>query len=310
MIEEAGAQRTLWLAVGVGGDLAALAYFKYFNFITDIARDLGLLDAPLAAVTLPIGISFFTFTQIAYLADIHQRKLVSTSEPVGYGLFVSFFPHLIAGPILHHREMMPQFADPRLGRTSEHLAAGIALFAIGLFKKTVIADGVAPIVNPLFELPHRGLGLSLITAWVAALAYAMQIYFDFSGYSDMAIGIARMLGIDLPINFNSPYKSASISEFWRRWHITLSRFLRDYLYIALGGNRRGNARRTVNLFLTMLLGGIWHGAGWTFALWGALQGAYLVLERGLRGALDRVGFGPTPRWIATPLTLALVTIAL
>ena len=187
---------------------------------------------------------------------------------VNYALFVTFFPHLIAGPILHHSEMMPQFAQKERGEWTMNISLGLMIFAIGLFKKVVIADSAAPIASSLFADPG---GITLLPAWAAALAYTVQIYFDFSGYSDMAIGIAKCFGINLPINFNSPYKAASVAEFWHRWHITLSRFLRDYLYIPLGGNRHGKGRRYANLFITMLLGGLWHGAGWTFIFWGTAR---------------------------------------
>ncbi len=266
-----------WLAAGVTGDLLTLVVFKYTNFLAAALAQTGLIGPPQWRIALPIGISFYTFTQIAYLVDVYRNE-AKDYDPVSYGLFVTFFPHLIAGPILHHKEMMPQFAAPRIRKWVECLADGIPMFALGLFKKTVLADTAAPIVDTLFSQAHGGATPHLIAAWGGAIAYAVQIYFDFSGYSDMAIGLARMLGIDLPINFNSPYKASSISDFWRRWHITLSRFLRDYLYIPLGGNRRGRARRYVNLFVTMAIGGIWHGAGWTFLLWGALHGLYLVIQ--------------------------------
>jgi D-alanyl-lipoteichoic acid acyltransferase DltB (MBOAT superfamily) len=246
------------------------------------------------AIVLPLGISFFTFTQIAYLVDVYR-------DPVRYGvvpyaLFVSYFPHLIAGPILHHREMMPQFAASTSYRFDyANLAAGVAIFAIGLFKKTVLADGIAPYVGPVFAEASRGYAPGSVEAWGAAISFGLQLYFDFSAYSDMAVGLSKMLGIRLPVNFESPYKATSIIEFWRRWHMTLSRFLRDYLYIALGGNRRGAARRYANLVVTMLLGGLWHGAAWTFVLWGAAHGAFLAINHGWLAVRGR--FAPGPGWL-------------
>ena len=270
-------RRAGWLlALAVGADLALLGYFKYTNFLLEASNDLLATHWEWAKIALPIGISFFTFTQIAFLVDAY-RGLAREYNPIHYALFVSYFPHLIAGPILHHREMMPQFASAATYRPRwSNFAIGTTIFAIGLFKKVVLADGVAPYANDMFGAASAGAAPTFVEAWGGALAYTLQLYFDFSGYCDMAIGLSRMFGVRLPLNFNSPYKAKSIVDFWRRWHMTLSRFLRDYLYVPLGGNRRGKARTYLNLFLTMLLGGIWHGAGWTFVLWGALHGAYLV----------------------------------
>ena len=267
---------TLWVVI----DLLLLGYFKYYNFFAETLSAVAL-PVPVLNVVLPIGISFFTFTQIAFLVDVYHGK-VNDFRPVHYALFVTYFPHLIAGPILHHSEMMPQFADretyrPRL-RT---IALGIAFLLIGMSKKVLFADSVSGFADTAFGAAAGG-PVGTLQAWEGALAYTLQIYYDFSGYSDMAIGISLLFGIRLPINFNSPYKSLSISDFWRRWHMTLSRFLRDYLYIALGGNRRGPTRRYANLFTTMLLGGLWHGAAWTFVIWGALHGAYLIINHGWR----------------------------
>jgi D-alanyl-lipoteichoic acid acyltransferase DltB (MBOAT superfamily) len=269
-----------YLQVGLLFNLSLLIFFKYADFLLgNIAAVTGWPIHSLG-ITLPIGISFFTFTQIAYLIDCHASK-VRHSQLASYGLFVTYFPHLIAGPILHHKEMMPQFED-----TSTHvfhrgrLAMGIVFFTIGLFKKVVLADGVSVFVAPVFDVSYQHLGV--LEAWCGALAYTFQLYFDFSAYSDMAYGISYMFGVVLPINFNSPYQATSIIEFWRRWHITLSTFLRDYLYIPLGGNRNGPARRYLNLLLTMMLGGLWHGANWTFVIWGMLHGAYLIINHALR----------------------------
>jgi alginate O-acetyltransferase complex protein AlgI len=263
--------------IGVAANLAALGYFKYTGFLLDSVGRLTGVTLPFAEIVLPIGISFFTFQQIAYLVDV-MRGAPAERDVVSYALFVSFFPHLIAGPLVHHAEMIPQFKRRRSGRSIVLATRGFAIFAAGLFKKVVIADSLAQFVAPVFGHLDAGGDVATTWAWLATLAYAQQIYFDFSGYSDMAIGLALLFGIRLPVNFRSPYKSRSIIEFWRRWHITLSRFLRDYLYIPLGGNRLGEWRRYLNLAVTMLLGGLWHGAGWNFLIWGGLHGAYLAVN--------------------------------
>jgi alginate O-acetyltransferase complex protein AlgI len=273
-----GRMSTVALTVAVVTDLAVLGYFKYVNFFIDTANSAFGMGWPALGVILPLGISFFTFTQIAFLVDT-ARSEVKEVNFIHYALFVTYFPHLIAGPILHHKEMMPQFANWRTYAPSfDNFAVGIAYFAIGLAKKCLIADGFAPDATAVFNAAAQGHALGALMAWKGAIAYTLQLYFDFSGYVDMAIGLSMMFGIRLPLNFNSPYKSTSIIEFWRRWHMTLSRFLRDYLYISLGGNRRGRARRYLNLMLTMLLGGLWHGAAWTFVVWGGLHGIYLVVN--------------------------------
>ena len=277
------------LAFAVTANLALLAYYKYANFFLQIAADVSGHTFGIGHVLLPLGISFFTFTQIAFLVDVY-RGLAREYNFVHYALFVTYFPHLIAGPVLHHKEMMPQFQEARTYRPDwESVAVGLTIFFIGLFKKTVIADGVAPFAGPLFAAPGQP---DLFAAWGGALAYTFQLYFDFSGYSDMAIGLSRVFGIKLPLNFDSPYKAVNIIEFWRRWHMTLSRFLRDYLYFSLGGNRKGPVRRYVNLFITMLLGGLWHGAGWTFIAWGGLHGVYLVVNHGWHALRQRLGQDP------------------
>jgi alginate O-acetyltransferase complex protein AlgI len=275
------------LVIAVSANLVLLGYFKYADFLIRTLNDLSGLDLPLQNVRLPIGISFFTFTQIAYLADVYVGKVRET-RPIHYALFVTYFPHLIAGPVLHHAEMMPQFRQsenysPRL----RNLTIGLVFLAIGLVKKVAFADSAAPIANALFDSARASL-VPTGAAWKGIVAYSLQIYFDFSGYSDMAVGLSRMIGVKLPYNFDSPYRSKSIIEFWRRWHITLSRFLRDYLYFALGGNRHGKFRRYVNLMVTMLLGGLWHGASWTFVVWGGLHGLYLVVNHGWRFACERL----------------------
>jgi D-alanyl-lipoteichoic acid acyltransferase DltB (MBOAT superfamily) len=284
------------LAFGVGADLALLAYYKYANFFVNVANDLHAVDWHLAPILLPLGISFFTFTQIAFLVDSHRGE---AREPnfVHYALFVTYFPHLIAGPILHHKEVMPQFGLAKTYRFDyQNVAVGLTIFFIGLFKKTVLADGISGYANPVFDAAAAGHTLTLLDSWGGALAYTLQLYFDFSGYSDMAIGLSCLFGIRLPLNFSSPYKATSIIEFWRRWHMTLSRFLRDYLYIPLGGNRKGPARRSANMAITMLLGGLWHGAGWTFIVWGALHGVCLLVNHWWR---TLVGSGGRQRWWST-----------
>jgi alginate O-acetyltransferase complex protein AlgI len=263
-------------AVGVALNLALLCYFKYTNFVFDSVTMLTGVPLPFLDIVLPLGISFFTFQQIAYLVDVMRGAKVER-DIVSYTLFVSFFPHLIAGPLVHHAEMIPQFKRGRSGRSAVLAARGSAIFAAGLFKKVVIADNLAQFVSPVFAHLDAGGGVATSWAWLATLSYSLQIYFDFSGYSDMAIGLALLFGIRLPVNFRSPYKALSIVDFWRRWHITLSRFLRDYLYIPLGGNRLGGQRRYLNLMVTMLLGGLWHGAGWNFLIWGGLHGLYLSI---------------------------------
>lgn len=285
-----GPARKRWLVAAVTGNLALLGYFKYANFFVSSAVQLTGLDMVALEIALPIGISFFTFTQIAFLVDTYQYK-VDESRFIHYVLFVSYFPHLVAGPVLHHKEMMPQFAMP--ANYLPHVgnfAVGATIFFIGLAKKVLLADNLASYANPLFNSIDPANPPTLLLAWGGVLAYAFQLYFDFSGYSDMAIGLSRLLGIRLPLNFNAPYQAVNIADFWRRWHMTLSRFLRDYLYIPLGGNRNGLARRQVNLMITMVLGGLWHGAGWNFVIWGGLHGVYLVLHQLWSMLAARIGF--------------------
>jgi alginate O-acetyltransferase complex protein AlgI len=302
------------LCVGIVGNLLLLGTFKYAAFFAVNANALAGLALPVPHIVLPLGISFFTFTQIAYLVDAY-RKEVREYRFIHYGLFVTFFPHLLAGPVLHHAEVMPQFAHARSLRFDpENFAVGLTIFAIGLFKKVVLADGIAEFATPVFDAAGKGATLSFLAAWGGALSYTFQLYFDFSGYSDMAIGLARLFGIVFPANFNSPYKAASIIDFWRRWHMTLSRFLRDYLYIPLGGGRCHPLRRHANVMATMLLGGLWHGAGWTFVIWGGLHGLYLVLNHGWRAVRERwfprYALPPAPaRALAQLLTFVAVVVA-
>jgi D-alanyl-lipoteichoic acid acyltransferase DltB (MBOAT superfamily) len=289
------------LVIGIVFNLGILGYYKYSDFLIANANTLLGSDFALLNLLLPLAISFFTFQQIAYLVDCYQFD-TQEYDLLSYCLFVSFFPQLIAGPIVHHKEMMPQFSDRRNGQLNyEHLAQGVFIFCIGLFKKVVIADTFAVWADVGFD---SGEPLAFFEAWGASLSYTLQLYYDFSGYSDMAIGAALMFNIRLPVNFNSPYKSLNIRDFWRRWHMTLSRWLRDYLYIPLGGNRRGTARVYVNLMATFVLGGLWHGAGWTFILWGALHGVALCVHRVWQGVGLRM-----PTLLALFITFMFVNFA-
>ncbi len=276
--------RKVTLCAAIVANLTLLVYFKYAMFGVASVNSLLGSSYSIGQILLPIGISFFTFQQIAFLVDSYQQR-TEVPRLVDYCLFVSFFPQLIAGPIVHHKQMMPQFATDSTRRSrANDLAVGLTILAIGLFKKVMIADEMAEHSSPIFDSALIGIQPTFAESWIAALSYTFQLYFDFSGYSDMAIGIARMFGILLPINFNSPYKAHSIVDFWRRWHMTLSQFLRDYLYIPLGGSRAGNIARYRNLMITMLLGGLWHGAGWTFVVWGGLHGAFLVINHRWAGS--------------------------
>jgi len=298
-----GSARKRLLVLALALNLGLLAYYKYANFFIDsINATAGLHWADLQ-ILLPIGISFFTFTQIAFLVDCYRDE-VREYRFMHYVLFVSYFPHLIAGPVLHHRDMMPQFAAPANSRPqAANFAIGLSIFVLGLAKKVLIADNLSPLAIPIFA---AGAEPTLIEAWIGVLAYTFQLYFDFSGYSDMAIGLSRLFGVKLPLNFNSPYQAANIADFWRRWHMTLSRFLRDYLYITLGGSRRGALLRYRNLMLTMLLGGLWHGAGWTFIIWGGLHGLYLVVQQAWRHQFGEARAG---RWWPAVLTFLAVMLA-
>jgi D-alanyl-lipoteichoic acid acyltransferase DltB (MBOAT superfamily) len=308
----AGKGARYFLAAAITADLLLLGYFKYANFFIDTANQLsGSRIAPLDIV-LPLGISFFTFTQIAFLVDVH-RGIAREYSFIHYLLFVTWFPHLIAGPVLHHRQMMPQLSLPAGYRiNAEHVSAGLTIFVLGLAKKVLVADNLADYASPVFDAASAGHTLALFEAWAGALAYTLQLYFDFSGYSDMAIGLSLMFNVRLPLNFDSPYKATSIIDFWRRWHMTLSAFLREYLYIPLGGNRKGKARRYINLMATMLLGGLWHGSGWTFIVWGGLHGLYLIINHGWRELKARLGRGEGgwfARLAARTLTFLAVVVA-
>lgn len=298
------------LTAGVAANLALLGYYKYLGFFAGLAQDLTGGPFSISAVALPLGISFFTFQQIAYLVDAYRGE-TEEYHISDYFLFVTFFPQLIAGPIVHHKDVMPQFARHHgRGIKPLDLSVGLTIFAIGLFKKVVIADELALSVAPLFELAENGTRIPTVgEAWAGSTLYALQIYFDFSGYSDMAIGCSRLFGIRLPLNFASPYKASSIIEFWRRWHMTLSRFLRDYLYFPLGGNRLGTTRRYSNLLVTMLLGGLWHGAGWTFVVWGGLHGLYLCINHFWHHLRKKAVVPAIPKPVGVMLTFVAVLCA-
>lgn len=292
-----------FLIAGVIANFLLLGIFKYTGFVVDVVNEsLGSgIERP--AIDLPLGISFFTFTQIAYLVDAYRRETKDHS-PLRYTLFVTYFPHLIAGPIIHHKPVMAQLADPGIARLRRvNWIIGLTFFSIGLAKKLLLADPLGGIASPLFDIAGKST-ISMAAGWIATVAYTFQLYFDFSGYSDMAVGSSLLFGVNIPINFLSPYKATSIIEFWRTWHISLSTFLRDYLYISLGGNRRGAIRRHLNIFLTMLLGGLWHGAGWNYIAWGALHGLYLLINHLWRNV---VGIQPG-RLLGGPLTFLAVMV--
>jgi len=298
------------LTFAVVANLILLGVFKYANFFLSTMDEVLGTQSVSVVIILPLGISFFTFTQIAFLVDSY-RGIAKEYKFVPYLLFVSYFPHLIAGPILHHKQMMPQFSTSSIYRPSgANFALGLSLFTIGLAKKVLLADYLAVHATTVFGIANSGVPVPLVAAWVGALAFTFQLYFDFSGYSDMAVGLSKLFGIDLPINFNSPYKAANIIDFWRRWHMTLSQFLRDYLYISLGGNRAGNSRRYVNMMVTMLLGGLWHGANWTFVIWGGYHGALLCLNYLFRHVSQKfLWFGAPPFPLSRHLGIVLTFFA-
>ena len=261
------------LICGIAFNLLFLGYYKYTNFIIENINQLFSLTLPMENILLPLGISFFTFTQTAYLVDVYRGEIKEYSKS-DYLLFVTIFPHLIAGPILYHKDMIPQFSNAENYKINyKNITYGIIWFVIGLFKKVIIADKLSIISSVAFNNFDK---LTMFDAWIGSLAYTLQLYFDFSAYSEMAIGLGLIFNFRLPLNFNLPYRSYSIIEFWRRWHMTLSAFLKNYLYIPLGGNRNGHHMR--NILITMFLGGLWHGAGWTFIFWGVLHGIYICIN--------------------------------
>lgn len=299
ILHSEGKNRKAWLILGILFDLGLLGYFKYSAFAVETVNGIFHTGIAVPQIVLPLGISFFTFTQIACLADSYRGEVKGYSRS-GYFLFVTIFPHLIAGPILYHKEMIPQFMDEKNYRINyENMNRGIVWFTLGLAKKVLIADKLSEYVGAAFAHAAQ---LSMADAWFASFAYTLQLYFDFSGYSEMAIGLGLMLNFKLPLNFNSPYQSTSIIEFWRRWHMTLSAFLKDYLYIPLGGNRTGHHLR--NILITMLLAGLWHGAGWTFIFWGGLHGLYICINH-----LWRKAGRSMPKPIGWFITFMAVNIA-
>lgn len=293
----------LYLSVGIIGDLAALAYFKYFNFGVDslnaVFTGAGLPTFTAWEVVLPIGLSFYTFQAMSYIIDVYRNDAPPARNFWDLSAFIALFPQLIAGPVLRYKDLADQFTAR--SHTFEKFSEGALRFMVGLCKKVLIADGVAGLADRAFASSDP----SAADAWLGAVAYTVQLYFDFSGYSDMAVGLGLMMGFRFMENFNHPYISRSITEFWTRWHISLSSWLRDYLYIPLGGNRRGGGRTYVNLLLVMLLGGLWHGANWTFVLWGAWHGLFLVVERYLG---KRRLWRPIPAMVAVPKTMLIVIV--
>jgi len=289
-----GKKEKLQLALGVALNLGMLGYFKYADFVIENINDITSGQLPLIHLTLPLGISFFTFQQLTFLIDSY-RKDVSEPNIVNYSLFVSYFPQLIAGPIVHHKEMMPQFAsqENKIWKNI-NIATGLFIFSIGLFKKVVLADTLSTWATAGYD---KAATLNIFEAWATSLSYSFQLYFDFSGYSDMAMGAAILFNIRLPFNFDSPYKSLNIQQFWRRWHMTLSRFLRDYVYVPLGGNQSNPRRTIINLLATFIIGGIWHGAGWTFIVWGLLHGVAIAIHRGWKSS--RLSMNIIVAWLLT-----------
>ncbi|MCC7045821.1 MAG: MBOAT family protein [Alphaproteobacteria bacterium] len=289
------------VVLGVAANLLLLGVFKYADFaVASVEALVGLRHDPFGIV-LPLGISFFTFQQISYLVDLGRGE-APRYRFADYALWVALFPHLIAGPIIRHHEIIEQFKlEPRRSGLAERLARGFVLLTLGIGKKVLLADPLARLADPIFQAASEGRAVGLVDGWCAGLAFALQIYFDFSGYSDMAMGLGLLLGLMLPLNFLAPYRATSIRDFWRRWHITLSRFLRDYLYIPMGGNRLGRLGRAGATLATMLLGGLWHGAGWTFVAWGGLHGAALALNQAWAGQRRRI-----PAWLGWLLTMLVV----
>ena len=298
-----GRARFRLLSVSVVLNLLALGYFKYANFgiesFNAAITAIGFQPFSWAPVLLPIGLSFFIFHAISYLVDVYRKEEPPTHNLLDFAAFIALFPHLIAGPVLKYNLLAGQFRSRT--HTLEKFSYGATRFMTGFAKKVLIADTIAPLVTATFAQQSP----TLADSWLGALAYTLQLYFDFSGYSDMAIGLAAMMGFKFPENFNHPYISRSITEFWRRWHMSLSSWLREYLYIGLGGNRNGRTRTYLNLALTMVLGGLWHGANWTFILWGAWHGGILAMERRMKEASL---WKPSPAWLTIPGTLLLVML--
>ena len=288
------------LTIGLIFNIGMLSYFKYYDFFLQNINELFGTHFNLLSLTLPLAISFYTFQKIAFLVDTYRGE-TEACHFLDFALFVTFFPQLIAGPIVHHAQIMPQFADPSTKRwQSKNIVLGIFVFAVGIFKKVGIADVLSPLVHEGFDVQSS---LTFVEAWLSSLAYTCQLYFDFSGYTDMAIGIALLFNIQLPQNFNSPYKAVNIQDFWRRWHMTLSQFLTKYVYISLGGNRKGMVRTYVNIMIVFLISGLWHGAGWTFIFWGFLHGIATVIHR----VWSKAGFR-MPSWAGWLITFFFINI--
>jgi len=296
------------LIAAITANLGSLFYFKYVGLFTSLLNYFSSTDIAILDIILPIGISFFTFQQIAFQVDTYYQKVESPSF-INYIFFVTFFPQLIAGPIVHHSELFSQLKQKT--NQLDNICVGLSIFSIGLFKKVIIADSIAKVSNSVFNSVSSGFQPNFIEAWYGALAYSLQIYFDFSAYSDMAIGLGLLFGLRLPQNFSSPYQSLSIQEFWRRWHITLSRFIRDYLYIPLGGNRCGKSRKLSNLLITMGLAGLWHGASLNFVFWGVLHGLLLILHAGfgvIRRTLNIRSLPNDINWLLTMICLVFAWV--
>ena len=296
-------RRHFLLVAGVTANLLALGYFKYANFGIDSLNvalaSIGIAPVEFTRVLLPIGLSFYIFHAISYLIDIYRREAPPARNLIDFAAFIALFPHLVAGPVLRYHLLAEQFRSRT--HSLERFSRGCVIFMIGFCKKVLIADTVAPLADAAFSASAP----TLADAWLGAVAYTIQLFFDFSGYTDMAIGLALMIGFVFPENFNDPYVSRSITEFWKRWHMSLSNWLREYLYVSLGGNRKGLVRTYINLFLTMLLGGLWHGANWTFVVWGAWHGGILVLERYWE---QRFGKPLLPGWMRVVKTMLLVMV--
>jgi alginate O-acetyltransferase complex protein AlgI len=300
-------RRNLWLIGSLAVNLGLLGYFKYagffFSSLNGIGKAVGApVDLPPLHILLPIGISFYTFNSMSYTIDVWRRRVTPTRHVLEYTTFVALFPHLIAGPIVRFADLQPQLRMPRPKLTSDAAGIGCYFLVCGLVKKLLLADQLSPHVDNLFGQPHQ---LGFLSAWAAALGYSLQLYFDFSGYSDMAVGLAWLIGFRFPQNFNSPFKAVNVSDFWRRWHMSLSAWFRDYLFIPLGGSRRGAKRTVANLLITMFLAGLWHGAAYTFVVWGLLHGVAL----GTHGVLKRAGMTPRSVVVNRVLTFAYVVAA-
>lgn len=291
-----------WLLLGVGWNILLIGYYKYANFFIDTINNVGG-NFSIETIVLPLGISFYTFQQIAYLIDLYKGKTQQSSF-LSYAVFVSFFPQLIAGPIVQHQQITQQLQTKLFEKLSmQNIVVGCMIFIVGLAKKTILADSLSGFANGMFHAATIGGPLTFYDAWGGVWGYTLQLYFDFSGYMDMAIGLALFFGISLPVNFNSPYKSVNISEFWRRWHITLSQFFREYVYIPLGGNRGSLPKVMRNVLITMTLCGLWHGAGWTFVFWGLLQGIYLAIFNGWKRC--HITLPKIVGWLLTMLSIMI-----